>query len=79
MDKEKRHETLSGKPIAQKLLAKLQRRRLGKVANLAEVINNSAAAEELQRGIVGGLTGFHPAHLGGHPNPANGGHLKTGQ
>jgi len=62
MDKEKRHETLSGKPIAQKLLAKLQRRRLGKVANLAEVINNSAAAEELQRGIVGGLTGFHPAH-----------------
>jgi hypothetical protein len=40
----------------------LQRRRLGKVANLAEVINSRAAAEELQRGVAGGLTGFHPAH-----------------
>jgi hypothetical protein len=40
----------------------LQRRRLGKVATLAEVINSSAAAAELQRGIVGGITGFDPAH-----------------
>jgi hypothetical protein len=54
MDENKHHEALSGKPIAQKLMAKLQRRGLGKVANLAEVINSSAAA--------GGLAGFHPAH-----------------
>lgn len=53
---------MSGKPIAGKLIAKLQHRRPGKGANLAEVINSSAAAEELQRGLAGGLTGFHPAH-----------------
>jgi hypothetical protein len=61
MDKKEHHEAPSGKPIAQKLIAKLQRR-LGKAANLAEVVNSSVAAEELQRGLVEGLAGFHPAH-----------------
>jgi hypothetical protein len=62
MDKKKHHETLSGNPIAQKLMAKLQRRGLGKVANLAEVINSSFAAGKLQRGMEGSLTDLHPAH-----------------
>lgn len=55
MDNKKRHhEALSGKPIAQELIAKLQRRGRGKAAKLAEAINSSA--------VAGGLAGFHPAH-----------------
>lgn len=50
----KHHEASRGKPIAQELIAKLQRRARGKAAKLAEAINSSAAA--------GGLSGFHPAH-----------------
>jgi hypothetical protein len=62
MDKKKHHEALSRKPISQKLVAGLQRHRVSKAVSLADVINSSAAAEELQRGMAGGLTGFHPAH-----------------
>lgn len=53
MDK-KRLERLSGKPIAQTLIAKLQRSRSGKLANLVKVMNRRAAE--------GDLGGFHPAH-----------------
>jgi len=48
------HEASRGKPIAQELIAKLQRRGRGKAAKLAEAINSSA--------VAGGLAGFHPAY-----------------
>jgi len=42
---------LSGEPIAEKLLAKMKRRRRGKVVNIREVIDGHAMAEKLRKPV----------------------------
>lgn len=42
MDKKKRDEALSGKPIAEKLVAKMKRAAHGKVVNLGDVHHRSS-------------------------------------
>lgn len=64
MDKKKHDQALTGKPIAAKLVAKMERRAHGKVVNLGDVISGRAAATELQKTVATkeDLAGFHPAH-----------------
>ena len=64
MDKTKPDETLSGKPIAKKVVAKMKRHRRGKVVDIKNVLAGRAMAEELQETVVSRkeLAGFDPAH-----------------
>src|SRR6266850_2335517 len=64
MDKTKPDETLSGKPIAKKVVAKMKRHRQGKVVDIKNVLAGRAMAEELQETVVSQkeLAGFDPAH-----------------
>src|ERR1051326_4764861 len=63
MDKTK-HQALSGKPIAKKIVAKMKLHWQRKVVNIKNVIAGHAMAEELQETVVSQkeLAGFHPAH-----------------
>ena len=60
----KKNHEVSGKPIAEKLVAKMKRAARGKAVNIKDVINSRATAEELQKTVVSQkeLEGFHPAH-----------------
>jgi hypothetical protein len=49
MDKTKPHETLSGTPIAKRVVAKLRRHQRGKVVDIKNVIDGYAMAEGLQK------------------------------
>jgi hypothetical protein len=64
MDKTKPDEALSGRPIANKIVAKMKRHRGGKVVDIKNVIDGRAKAEELQKAVVipKELAGFDPAH-----------------
>lgn len=64
MDEKKHDQALTGKTIAEKLVAKMKRRAHGKVVNLGDVIGGRAAATELQKTVATkeDLAGFHPAH-----------------
>src|ERR1039458_4670650 len=64
MDKKKHDQALTGKPIAEKLVAKMKRRAHGKVVNLGDVIGGRAAARGLQKTVATkeDLAVFHPAH-----------------
>ncbi|MCC6589986.1 MAG: hypothetical protein IT168_25050 [Bryobacterales bacterium] len=64
MDKTTPRETLSSRPIARKVLAKMKLHWQRKVVNLKNVVAGRAIAEELQKTIVSQkeLAGFHPAH-----------------
>jgi hypothetical protein len=64
MDKKKHDQALTGKPIAERLVAKMKRRAHGKVVNLGDVIGGRAAARGLQKTVATkeDLAGFHPAH-----------------
>ena len=64
MDKTKPDQTLSGRPIAQRIVAKMKLHWQRKVVNIKNVIADHAIAEELQKTVVSQkeLEGFHPAH-----------------
>ena len=64
MDKTKPDEALSHKPIAKKIVAKMNRYRREKVVDIENVIRGHAMAEELQKTLVSQkeLAGFDPAH-----------------
>ena len=64
MDKTKPDEALSHKPIAKKIVAKMNRYRREKVVDIENVIRGHAMAEELQKTVVSQkeLAGFDPAH-----------------
>jgi hypothetical protein len=64
MDKTKLDEALSGRPIAKKIVAKMQRHRLGKVFNIKNVVDGLAMAQELQKIVASQeeLAGFDPAY-----------------
>src|SRR5579885_1748971 len=52
MDKTKPHETLSGRPIAKKVLAKMKLHWQRKVVNIKNIIAGRAMADELQKTVV---------------------------
>lgn len=60
----KPQQTLSGRPIAEKLVAKMRSSARRKVISIRNVIRGRAMAEELQKTVVSQqkLAGFHPAH-----------------
>ena len=64
MDKTKPDEALSHKPIAKKIVAKMNRYRREKVVDIENVIRGHAMAEELEKTVVSQkeLAGFDPAH-----------------
>ena len=64
MDQTKPDPTLSGRPIAKKIVAKMKLHWQRKVVNIKKVIAGHAMAEELQKTVVSQkeLEGFHPAH-----------------
>jgi hypothetical protein len=64
MDKTKPDQTLSGRPIAKRIVAKMKLPWQRKVVNIKNVIAGHAMAEELQKTVVSQkeLEGFHPAH-----------------
>jgi len=64
MDKTKPDSTLSGRPIAKKIVAKMKLHWQRKVVNIKNVIAGCAMAEELQKTVVSQkeLAGFHPSH-----------------
>jgi hypothetical protein len=64
MDKTKPDQTVSGRPIAKKIVAKMKLHWQRKVVNIKNVIAGLAMAEELQKTVVSQkeLEGFHPAH-----------------
>lgn len=64
MDKTKPGQTLSGRPIAKRTVAKMKQHCQRKVVNIKNVIAGHAMAEELQKTFVSQkeLEGFHPAH-----------------
>jgi hypothetical protein len=64
MDKTKPGQTLSGRPIAKRAVAKMKLHWQRKVVNIKNVIAGHAMAEELQKTVVSQkkLEGFHPAH-----------------
>jgi hypothetical protein len=53
---------MNSKPIARKLIAKLQNSGRGKFANLAKTVNSGASPDQLRRGAIDGLADYHPAH-----------------
>jgi hypothetical protein len=64
MDKTKPDQTLSGRPIAKRIVAKMKLHWQRKVVNIKNVIAGYTMAEELQKTVVSQkeLEGFHPAH-----------------
>src|SRR5579862_3145536 len=64
MDKTKPDQTLSGRPIAKRVVAKMKLPWQRKVVNIKNVIAGHAMAEELQKTVVSQkeLEGFHRAH-----------------
>jgi len=64
MDKTKPGQTLSDRPIAKRIVAKMKLHWQRKVVNIKNVIAGHAIAEELQKTVVSQkeLEGFHPAH-----------------
>jgi hypothetical protein len=64
MDKTKPDEAWSQKPIAKKIVAKMNRYRREKVVDIENNIDGHAMAEELQKTLVSQkeLAGFDPAH-----------------
>jgi hypothetical protein len=64
MDKTKPHETLSGRPIAKRVLAKMKLHWQRKIVSIKNVIGGHAMAEELQKTVVSQkeLAGLDPAH-----------------
>lgn len=64
MDKTKSHETLSGTPIAKRVVAKLRRHQRGKVVDIKNFVDGYAMAEGLQKTIVSQneLAALDPAH-----------------
>ena len=64
MDKTKPGQTLSGRPIAKRIVAKMGLHWQRKVVNIKNVIAGHAMAEELQKTVVSQkeLEGFHLAH-----------------
>lgn len=52
MDKTKRDETLSGRPIAKKIVAKMKRHSRGKVVDIKSWVEGRATAEEMRREIT---------------------------
>jgi hypothetical protein len=65
MDKTKPGQTLSGRPIAKRTVARMKLHWQRKVVNIKNVIAGHAMAEELQKTVVSQkeLEGFHPAHV----------------
>lgn len=63
MDKTKPNETLSGGPIARKVVAKIKRKSRGKVVDIGDVVDARAAAEELREEISAAeeFAGLDPA------------------
>ena len=64
MEKKKRDQAVSGRPIAKRMLAKMKLQWQPKVVNIKNVIAGRRIAEDLQRTVVSqkDLAGFHPAH-----------------
>src|SRR5215831_4427461 len=64
MEKKKRDQAVSGRPIAKRMLAKMKLQWQRKVVNIKNVIAGRRIAEELQKTVVSqkDLAGFHPAH-----------------
>ncbi len=64
MDKTKPDQAMSGRPIAERILAKMKLHWQRKVVNIKNVIAGHRMAEELQKTVVSqrDLAGFHPAH-----------------
>src|SRR5437868_14386473 len=67
MDK-KTNAAMSGKPIAEKLLAKMKRSQRGKVVDIKKVIDGRATAEEVQKTVatqeeLAGLELAHAAYV----------------
>src|ERR1035441_7254038 len=64
MDKTKPHETLSGGPIAKRVLAKMKLHWQRKIVSIKNVIGGRATADELQRTVVSEkeLAGLDPAN-----------------
>jgi hypothetical protein len=64
MDKTKPHQTLSGRPIAKKVVARMKLSARGKIINIKNVIRGRAMAKQLQKTVVSQqeLAGLHPAH-----------------
>jgi hypothetical protein len=64
MDKTKAHEALSGRPIAKRVLAKMKLHWQRKVADIKNVIDGRAIADDLQKtvGRQKELAGLDPAH-----------------
>jgi hypothetical protein len=52
MDKKKRYQALSARPIAGKVVAKMKRSMRAKVVNIKNVLDGRATAEELHRTVV---------------------------
>jgi len=64
MEKKKRDQAVSGRPIAKRMLAKMKLQWQRKVVNIKNVIAGRRIAEELQKTVVSqkDLACFHPAH-----------------
>jgi hypothetical protein len=64
MDKTKPDEALSGRSIANRIVAKMKLQEQRKVVSIKNVIASHAMTEELQKTVVSRkeLEGFHPAH-----------------
>src|ERR1039458_5156699 len=64
MDKTKPHETLSGGPIAKRVLAKMKVHWQRKIVSIKNVLSGHAMADELQKTVVSQkeLAGLDPAH-----------------
>jgi hypothetical protein len=64
MDKQKKRDGITGRPIAERLVAKMKRETSRKIVDMKSVIAGRALAEELQKTVATQetLAGFHPAH-----------------
>ena len=64
MEKEKPDQTVSGRPIAKRIQAKMKLQWQRKVVNIKSVTAGRRIADEMQNTVVSqkDLAGFHPAH-----------------